>query len=108
MSVKTELKKKGWDDDNLKKFIEKASDGSIGHALVTLFYNQNANERRIQRSRQNNGKGFNKQDAGLGSYFATKVLAGKRLTTDGMKKAREMVPKYHRQVGPAVRKSEGN
>jgi len=102
MSDQVQLKEKGWDTESLKETIATAPKGAVQTALIQLFYNQTDDERVISRSKIVNKKGFNKQDAGIGCDMAKQVLAGTPLTDEQLLKARQLVPKYHRQIGAVV------
>lgn len=79
------------------------NDRAVERAIVVLFENQTADEQLSANTRHENGRGFRKNHARKGTYYAKWVLSGRKLTGEHLENARGMARLYVRQLVEAAR-----
>lgn len=71
--------------------------------IVVIFENQTADEQAAGRTGHLNGRGFRKNHARKGTYYAQWVLSGRKLTGEHLESARGMARLYVRQLVEAAK-----
>lgn len=80
------------------KWLVNTNDRAVERAILAIYSRQTEDERSDASTKHSNGVGFSGTDAGLGSYYASWINSGKRLTGKHLVKARLMALKYTRQL----------
>jgi len=70
----------------------------VERAILAIYQNQTADEKATQKTRYRNGQGFSSADAHLGSYLATYIQNGHRLSGRFLEKGRRLTIKYSEQL----------
>ena len=71
---------------------------AVERAMVRLYERQTSDEQASKTTKYRNGRGFSGCDAGIGSYYARWVQAGKPLSGKHLERARRMACKYVGQL----------
>lgn len=87
--------------EDIRKLLD-TNDRAVERAILHLYSQQTDDEQRARFSKYTNKVGFNGSDAGYGSYLATWLLSGKKLSGKHVVKARHMVRKYAGQLAKAA------
>lgn len=70
----------------------------IKQALLLLYSYQTEDEKENEATAEQNGKGFNYEDASKLSYYAENIRRGKPLTELQLQEAKNRLPKYAGQI----------
>lgn len=80
------------------KALLSRSDAAVKRALVVLYHRQTQDEKRDDRTKYHNNRGFNHGDAKKCSYWARLVLSGRELFPNTIAQARRRLMKYAGQL----------
>ena len=94
-----------WPENEIVDLI-KRSDFAVERAILALYNRQTEREKSQEVTIYSNNIGFNAFDAKRGSYYASWLSKGKRLTGAHLGRAREMSIKYRRQLAEIANKNE--
>ena len=88
---------KQWDRDSIIQLLM-VSDKAVERAIVAIYKRQTDEEKREEKTKFHNGRGFLPYHARRGSMYARIILSGRQLFPDRMALARQMAIKYSRQL----------
>lgn len=70
----------------------------LERAIMAIYRMQTDSEKINKQTEQVNNVGFNSADARLGSYYATYIMKGNRLSGHHIDRARKLIIKYAGQL----------
>lgn len=91
----------GYSPDMIASKLQ-SSDRWVNRAVVALYQAQAPAEQQTKSTCYLNGIGFNRTDARIMSSFAAQILRGRALSPRQLAVARELLPKYARQLARIV------
>lgn len=101
MVTKTDEPK--WTREKIVELLTK-NDRAVERAILALWRRQTTDEQREQATKHHNEVGFSGAHARVGTYYASWLLSGKRLTGQHLEKARRLTLRYTRQLADEANK----
>lgn len=88
---------KAWTRNEIDTLL-RTNPKAVERAMLALFARQTADERAVDATRHNNGRGFNAPSARRGSYYARWVQSGRRLNGPHLDKALAIALRHSAQL----------